>query len=187
MPFTPGERETLCDGLYTPGVDHVYIPYRRQDVALITLLENAAAFRERVPDKCLDPAIRVFCHYYLPPCGNTTLFEPPTSVCMEVCNYLGDLCPSEWEQAVTFFEVNEALFYEAFINCSNTGEYLDPNPYCCSDVGVDIRMYILSVIVCSKNLDDVSSFVHILNISILFLKLVQSWMILESWFQIQPA
>ena len=145
VPFTLGERENICDGFYTPGVDYVYIPYRRQNgiySELIAVAENAAIIRGGIPDRCLDPAIRVFCHYYLPPCGNTTLFEPPTSVCMEVCNYLRDLCPLEWERVVAFFEESDATFRPeglTFINCSNTGEYLDPLPYCCSDTGVDIH------------------------------------------------
>ena len=146
VPFTLREQENICDGLYTPGVDHVYIPYRRQDgiySRFISVTENAELIRQNTPDKCLDLGIRVFCHFYLPPCGNITVFEPPTSVCMEVCNYLRELCPLEWEVLATFFEQNDAIFRPlgiTFINCSNTGEFLDPLPYCCSDVGLDIRM-----------------------------------------------
>ena len=102
-------------------------------------------------DNCRDPALQVLCHYYFPPCGNSTIFEPPTSVCMEACNYLQDICPNEWREVVAYFDENDSIvrsYGATFINCSNTGEYLDPLPYCCSDVGIDIRMFITAVMLC---------------------------------------
>ena len=90
-----------------------------------------------VESKCVDPFKRVFCHFLLPPCGNSTVFELPTSVCMETCKNVQELCSLEWEEILTYFEENYNFLRPrglTFINCNNTGEYLNPLPHCCSDM-----------------------------------------------------
>ena len=147
VPFKIRQRGTPCDALYTPGVDHVYISNRRRGGNFdqyLSYVEDSGLVLNVIPERCIDPALRVLCHFFLPPCGNSTFFEPPTSVCMEACNYLAEICPFEWEQVVAYFEVNDYWLRPnglTFINCSNTGEYLDPLPHCCSDVGVNIRKF----------------------------------------------
>jgi len=112
VPYEADEESLSCDALYTPGVDYVYIPYQRAGGNIDEYLYNlelAGLFISGVPlHQCFESAKEVLCHYLLPPCGNATVFEPPTSVCMEVCNYLRKLCPMEWELVVAFFEENDA-------------------------------------------------------------------------------
>ena len=147
VPFKIRQRGTPCDDLYTPGVDHVYISNQRSDGNFdqyLYFVEESRIVFDVIPERCIDPAQRVLCHFFLPPCGNSTFFEPPTSVCMEACNYLAEICPFQWEQVVAYFEENDYRLRPdglTFINCSNTGEFLDPLPYCCSDVGVEIRRF----------------------------------------------
>ena len=158
VPYKVHEQSIPCDAFYTPGVDHVYVSHQRLGGDLdryITVTEqNAGLLLAIFQNECRDPAIRVLCHFFLPPCGNSTVFEPPTSVCKEACNYLRDICPSEWEQVVAYFEESDDRLRPdglTLINCNNTGEYLNPLPHCCSDVGVDIRMFssLVHVDVCS--------------------------------------
>ena len=140
------EPSIACDAIYTPGVDYIYVSYQRTGGSLDTyldILEQVAGlvialFR----DECRDLAIRIVCHYFLPPCGNSTTFKPPTSVCMETCNYLRETCPNAWNAALAYIERNEdeARAYGATFNCSDTGEYLNPLPHCCSNLGIDICM-----------------------------------------------
>ena len=147
MPYKIRERGNPCDLLYTAKVDHVYIPNRRTggDIdSYLDLVEDAGLIINVVPDKCHDPALLVLCHFYFPPCGNATFFEPPTSVCIDACKFLQELCPFEYEQVLGYFGENDLWLRPkglTFINCSNTGEYLDPLSYCCSDVGVEIRTF----------------------------------------------
>ena len=155
VPYENSDQGIPCGDIYTPGVDHIYVSYRRTggniDSYLRVLTESAGLLFAVFQDECHDPATRILCHYYLPPCGNSTIFEPPTSVCMETCNYLRQLCPSVWDDVLAFFEENISIvstYGTSFINCSNTGEFLDPLPYCCSDAGVDIRMSSALVIAC---------------------------------------
>ena len=151
LPYKIRERGNPCDLVYTEGIDYIYLPDRRTGGDIdryLNLVEDASLILSLVPDKCLDPALRVLCHFYFPPCGNSTHFQSPTSVCIEFCNYLQELCPFEWGQAIAFFEENDSRLRPqglTFINCSNTGEYLDPLSYCCSDVGLQIRMFIVII------------------------------------------
>ena len=135
---------TPCDDLFQQGVDYVYIPYTRTGGDLRSylrfLVDIDIAF-QLAPDRCKREAQLILCHYFLPPCGNSTVFEPPTSVCKDVCNYLRNLCPVEYEFMLEYFQQQPSLSQAGltFINCSNTGEYIEPLPHCCSDVGIDIR------------------------------------------------
>ena len=149
VPYQARDQSIPCDTLYTPGVDHVFVSYQRTSGNIDTYLDTIQIalgvirlFSAILQDKCYDPSVRILCQYYLPPCGNSTTFQPPASVCMETCNYLREICPNEWNDVISYMEENESLIRGlglSFINCSNTGEYLNPLPHCCSDVGVDIR------------------------------------------------
>ena len=135
---------TPCDDLFQQGVDYVYIPNTRTGGDLRSYLrffrDTDLAF-QLAPDKCKREAQLVLCHHFLPPCGNSTVFEPPTSVCKDVCNYLRSLCLVEYEFVLDYFQQRPGLLLAGLtlINCSNTGEYIEPLPHCCSDVGIDIR------------------------------------------------
>ena len=81
--------------------------------------------------RCYDAARRIICHFYLPPCGNSTIFELPTSVCKETCYAVQDMCGEEWENVVSMFEQRAT-----FIECEDTGKHLNPLLYNCSDLGI---------------------------------------------------
>ena len=136
-------RGTPCDDLHIQNVDNVFIPYNRAGGNLqyyLSFVRDTDLLFSFIPEICRDEAKLVICHYFSPTCGNSTVFEPPTSVCEDICNYLRSLCPMEWEQASEYFEVRPDLASIGFtmINCSNTGEYLPPS-HCCEDLGIEIR------------------------------------------------
>ena len=146
------ERGTLCDDLYIQDVDYsyVFIPYNRGGGDLkyfLGFVDDAELVFSFVPEICIDEAKLVICHYFLPTCGNSTVFESPTSICEDTCNYLRSLCPVEWEQVSQFLDSQPFLKGIGFtmINCSNTGEYLPPS-HCCEDLGIGIRKCITVVI-----------------------------------------
>ena len=144
MPFRVREKSTPCDDLYVSGVDYVYIPYTRYDGNFENLMDGITRVASQLAvafANCFEPARRVLCHFYLPPCGNSSMFEPPSSVCEEACTELSKLCPIGWAQVVSFFELNEvnaAPLGLSLIDCSNSGKYLNPIPNCCSNIGINI-------------------------------------------------
>ena len=134
---------TPCDDLVIQNVDYVFIPHNRAFGNLqyfLRILGDVELIFSFVPEICRDEAKLVFCHYFFPTCGNSTVFEPPTSICEDTCNQLRSLCPVEWELARDYFETRPNLGTLGFtmINCSNTGEYLPPS-HCCEDLGIEIR------------------------------------------------
>ena len=129
---------TFCDDLLQQGVDYVYIPYTEEGGDLRSYLNTFANLNlvfKIIPDRCKREATLILCHSFLPPCGNSTVYEPPTSICEDDCNYVRDLCPVEYLGAAEYFRQQRNYSF----TCSNTGEFLDTLPHCCSDVGVDVR------------------------------------------------
>ena len=155
VPFKIHEQGTPCDVFFTPGVDYVYIPYQRGGGNLdryLNYIEIVGQLISSISHRCLEPASKVLCHYYLPPCGNSSVFEPPTSVCAEECKYVAETCSTVWEQLTTFIETYKNIgqrYGLTTLNCSNTGEYLFFESYsvCCSDVGIDIRMFMENTVI----------------------------------------
>ena len=91
--------------------------------------------------ECYETARRVLCHFYLPPCGNSTTFKAPSAVCSEQCNLISQLCPEQWAEVVNQFEINDVLVAAEglrLIDCAFPGKHLHPLPHCCSDVGINI-------------------------------------------------
>ena len=142
------ETKNVCDKFYTPGVDFVYVPSDRLNGNIHNLLDSlnrVTLLIENAIEGCI-PALQVFCHVSLPPCGDLSIFEPPTSVCEEVCRYIVRLCPEQWQEMMDLIEVSRRTGSGtglSLINCSNTGEHLEPLPHCCSYAGVEIRMSVL--------------------------------------------
>ena len=135
-----------CDFLYGQGETFVYIPFTRGEIGgnfdeYIKFFKDTKIVLELIPDECVMAARSSMCQYYLPPCGNTTVFESPESVCEDVCEYLITLCPELYVLLEEHFnERPELLPYGVdLINCSNTGQYLQPLNYCCSDLSINIR------------------------------------------------
>ena len=143
VPYRSQETPTPCDAIYESGVDYIYVSYERFDGSFSRFMHVIQKFGFQLLstlESCYDTALKVICHYYLPPCGNATHFKPPTSVCSDTCHKLQDLCPLEWDLVVKTFEQNMIILEEdglLFIECDNPGLYLHPLPHCCSNAGVN--------------------------------------------------
>ena len=136
---------TFCNSVFRAGVDYVYIPNTRtfgNQQTLSRFINDANIVIALLPEQCREVGTIVFCNFYLIPCGNSTVFQPPVSVCPELCFHLrNNVCASVWEQIVEHFRANPELerLGLGFIDCNNTGLILEPLPYCCTDAGVTLR------------------------------------------------
>ena len=123
----------------------MFVPFRRA-LGNITLLNqivtNVNVLVNLISDACREPARKIVCYFYYPPCGNSTMFDPPKEVCSDTCVFIRDeLCPMEWELASRHFNsIIEFItnFGLNFIDCNNTGAFIDPLPHCCSNAGIEI-------------------------------------------------
>ena len=115
-----------CDRVYESGTDYVYIIESIQTLNVIWEIEEEL----QEDSYCIDSLLRMICHYYLPPCGNSTDFEPPTSVCSDACYLLSKMCPTHWG----YFE-SELRKENIPLNCSYV-EYVYSLYDSCSDLGV---------------------------------------------------
>ena len=125
---------TLCEGVYQKGKDYVYISKQKTADYYAKLLnvigETEHLLRKTfVENECTDPFLRMICHYYLPPCGNSTHFEPPTSVCEYACELQSEKCHF-------FLDNFQHRLTGDQLNCSTS--ILDPLPHSCSNLGYDI-------------------------------------------------
>ena len=88
-------------------------------------------------EECVKQVFRVLCHFYLPPCGNTTHPAPPSSICQEECQMVQDNCQKTWTSVLLAFEAD---IYLVNIDCSDTSKLLFPVPHCCSGAGIGINL-----------------------------------------------
>ena len=146
---------TLCEGVYQKGKDYVYISKQETADYYVNLLnvigETEYLLRENFADnECTDPLLRMICHYYLPPCGNSTHFEPPTSVCEAACELQSEKCQIFLEN----FQQTLKRFTGDQLNCSTS--ILDPLPHSCSNLGLCKNQSLL-VDLSAKNVITLSS------------------------------
>ena len=137
MPYRQQDIPSVCDRFYTSGVDFVYDPYDRDEDFFFVLrsLNRVLLLIESTLEDCNGPIVEVLCHFLFPPCGNVSVIKSPTSVCEEVCRYVFGLCSEQWKEILETLEDKGFVFETSIlssINCSNTGEYLEPLPHCCS-------------------------------------------------------
>ena len=146
LPFQTRDHEpTPCDLLYESGVDYVYVPWNRVNgdyyELMFAVFEYGSIFQLFFGDlECTESALHLFCQYYLPPCGNSTHFEPPAALCPSACHIPSLLCPDAWANVVNVYETNIDIVNMDnlhLINCSDTGEHLHPVPHCCHDAGIN--------------------------------------------------
>lgn len=143
MPYVKTSRDNPCDTLFREGVDHVFVPFRRASgdvVRLSDLVADASLVVNYVPDPCKESARRLLCYFYYPPCGNSTIFEPPNTICSDTClRVQNNHCASQWDLAVAWFSGNANFITERglnFIDCNDPGAFIYPLPHCCSDAGI---------------------------------------------------
>ena len=137
--------ETPCDRFFKDGVDRFFVANDRlggnanRYIRYFDDPQHKLAFN--IVPECPEEARRVVCQYFLPPCGNVTMFEPPKSICEDVCDYLITSCSVAYRAIVDYFKNRADLIelgFNFFNSCSNTGDFLD-FPHCCSDLDIDIR------------------------------------------------
>ena len=147
---------TPCDELYEEQVTYVYLSQRRAGgnyQRYLNFFKDTTLFFDLIPEECIDEARKILCHYYMPTCGNSTAFRPPTSVCQDVCEHLRNLCPLEFMQLMKHFETNAQFLAPeglTMINCSNTGDFIDPLQHCCSDLDIVIRKWLHGISIPAK-------------------------------------
>ena len=127
------------------GEDYVYVPFTRTDGSIRELNDftsDSQLVVDFLPDECLESARKLLCFYYFPPCGNSTHFQPPQSICQEQCDYFAnDVCSDFIDAVYQYFDQRPFIdeLGLQFINCNDTGAALEPLDYCCSDANIVIR------------------------------------------------
>ena len=120
----------VCDGILTAGTDFVYImTYNNNISAYLNDKINGSLFVDHRKD-CVLQVFRIICHYFLPPCGNTTKMIPPSSVCQEECSQVQSSCQDTWYLTKLIFNSDQ------FISCEDTSELLYPLQHCCTGAGI---------------------------------------------------
>ena len=120
------------------GIDNVYATSVLGDQSTIAALldqhiRNVETVIADHDEKCVKQVFRVLCHFYLPPCGNTTHPAPPSSICQEECQMVQEKCRVTWD---SFLLTVSDL--DLIVNCNDTSILLFPVPHCCtgSDLGL---------------------------------------------------
>ena len=125
----------------------MYVPHNRSRGSFSRLIEDSAEYGPVLLsslNKCYEPARRVLCHFFFPPCGNSTVFKAPSAVCPEQCRLIGQLCPEEWAEVVRKYLLYDFEIAEEglrLIDCDFPGKHLIPLPHCCTDAGINISKY----------------------------------------------
>ena len=131
-------RATICDGVVRPGVDYVYVSSRmggQEAIAehLNNNIKDAKALIDNHDEDCVKQVFRVFCHFYLPPCGNSTHPVPPSSICQEECQIVQNKCQKMWDTLLLAFKNIDQI-----IQCNDTSRLLFPVPHCCTGAGLGL-------------------------------------------------
>ena len=127
---------TICDNVLRSGIDYVYANSKLGDQdAISQLLNEKTKDLETLTDDhnedCVKQVFRVFCHFYLPPCGNSTHPVPPSSICQEECHMVQNNCHKTWVTLLLAFKNVDPI-----IQCNDTSRLLFPVPHCCTDAGL---------------------------------------------------
>ena len=156
VPYTNSSRANPCDPLFNHGIDYVFIPFTRTSGDIDQLnrrVSDTTLIVDLITDACKEPARRLLCYFYYPPCGNSTVFEPPKAVCSDTCFYLrDDLCSLEFAAAIHHFNRNDFLGRLGlnFIDCDDPGMFIHPLPHCCFNAGIQTCKLIIFKFLCCK-------------------------------------
>lgn len=124
-----------CENLRI-GIDYIYSVNKLGTQSYISsvLNENLRRFINLTLTHdaiCVHKVMALLCYYYLPPCGNATNPQSPSSICSEECSYVQQQhCSSTWQVAALMFSnLGQTL------ECDDTSRLLYPLPNCCTGVG----------------------------------------------------
>ena len=134
LPYLLG-RGIPCDSVYKSGTDYVYIENSSESLQPLNVIgevEDVLQVESSLNDfYCMNLTIHLICHYYLPSCGNSTHFKPPTFVCSDACHLLSQMCPTHWGAYESKLKGKSNP-----LNCSYIKQNTDPLNHSCSDLGV---------------------------------------------------
>ena len=133
---------TICDNVLRSGIDYVYAKSKLGDQDAISQLlnEKTKDVETLIGDHnndCVKQVFRVLCHFYLPPCGNSTHPAPPSSICQEECQMVQNNCQKTWVTLLLAFKNIDPI-----IQCNDTSRLLFPVPHCCTDAGLSQSLFI---------------------------------------------
>ena len=127
----------ICNNVLRSGIDYVYASFKLGNQSTIsqqlndTIKQVEDLIDNRDEDQCIKHVFRVLCHFYLPPCGNSTHPVPPSSICQEECQIVQEMCKITWKAF-------DLALGDKSIDCSDTSRLLFPVSHCCSDAGLDL-------------------------------------------------
>ena len=126
----------VCDGVRTFGIDNVYATSALGNQSTISALVNQHILNTQTviadhDEECVKQVFRVLCHFYLPPCGNTTHRASPSSICQEECQMVQDKCRATWDSVL--LTVSDLYLN---VNCNDTSTLLFPVHHCCTGAGL---------------------------------------------------
>ena len=128
----------VCDSVVRPGIDSVYARSKLGNQRTIAQLLNikirdVETLIDDHDSSCVKQAFRALCYFYLPPCGNSTHFVPPSSICQEQCYMIQNECRKTWKTLLLAFKSVEPV-----IQCNDTSKLLFPVAHCCTDAGISM-------------------------------------------------
>ena len=126
----------MCEGVLRQGVDFVYAKSSLGNQTVIAdFLNKEIRDIDSGDEDCIKMMYRVLCHYYLPPCGNTTHTAPPSSICQEECQMVQDKCKDTWNAALLLLHIGDI---KPVIDCTDTSKIIFPVPHCCTGAGLGL-------------------------------------------------
>ena len=135
----------MCNGVMRPGIDRVYVSFKLGNQSIIAnqLIREIKDVESLIADheeRCVEQVFRVFCHFYLPTCGNITHLAPSSSICQEECQMVQQECQPTWDTVIVALKTIPHV-----VDCTDTSKLLFPVPHCCT--GAELSK--LSIIIIS--------------------------------------
>ena len=101
----------ICDDVLRLNLDYVYAKSSLGDQKTIARLLNMKITEietvlDGLDEDCVKQVFRILCHFYLPPCGNTTHPAPPSSICQEECQMVQENCHKTWTSVLLTFKAD---------------------------------------------------------------------------------
>ena len=122
----------MCNDVMWPGIDHVYVNLKLGNQTKIANqlnheIKDVVSLITDHEEHCVKQVFRVFCHFYLPTCGNITHLAPPSSICQEECQMVQQECQPTWDTVLVALKTIPHM-----VDCTDTSKLLFPVPHCCT-------------------------------------------------------
>lgn len=139
-----------CDQYFIEGVDFVYIPKGRANGSQLAVRNNIEDLVDEggidfLSPTCRGPIIRLLCFHVYLLCGSNGTYHVPRFVCSDLCSYLSETCPTDYQRIqFLLLQIQPKFVAELGLdvtNCSNNRvfiKFLDLEDDCCTDAGVSI-------------------------------------------------